>query len=123
MTKKPFKIIMISILGFIIGTFNIFIFYNKNSLVFFIIGILCIILSFGLFKLWNLARIMTEISAIVFIFIYTGLIVYTFTGYRYHHGFAGIGLVFHLPLLLLCIWALDYLNNPKIKILFKEKKE
>ncbi len=120
MSKKPLRIILISIVGFIIGLFNIFIFYNENSIVFFIMGFLCVILSFGLFNLWNWARMIAKIAAILFMIIYGYLIVYAFAGYNYHHGFAFIGLIFNLPLLLLCLWVLDCLNNPKIKALFKQ---
>jgi len=119
MTKKPGRIITISILGLFIGALNIFIYSNHNSIVFLIIGLACFILSAGLFKLKNWARILAIIAAIVFILIYANLIIYMFVYYQRHHGFAGIALIFHLPLLLLSVWTLDCLNNPKIKLFFK----
>ncbi len=120
MSKRPFKIKMISTLSIFIGIFNIFIFANNvNNLIFFVIGSACIFLGLGLFTLSNRIRILTIIFSIFFIFIYILLIIYTIREYEYHHGFAGIGLIFHFPLLLFCIWALDCLNQPKIKKLFR----
>jgi len=122
MIKKPLRIIMISTLGFIIGTIYIFIFPNENSLVFFTIGLLCIILSFGLFKLWNWTRITVIIFSWIFIAIFLFLVAYAITGMEYHHGFGWIGVIVHFPLLLLCIWVIDYLNHTKTKELFQTLK-
>ncbi|MDD4938839.1 MAG: hypothetical protein PHE18_00325 [Candidatus Omnitrophica bacterium] len=118
MIKKPTRVILISGLGLIIGIFNIFVYSNHNSPIFLTIGVTCFILSIGLFKLNNWARMLTIIMASVFIIIYGALLIYTFAYYEQHHGFAGIALIFHLPLLLLSIWSLDCLNNPGIKTLF-----
>lgn len=123
MAIRPLKIIAIPILLFLIGIFYLFIFSNKNNVIFLIIGSLCIFLSFGLFKLLNFVRIMAIGLSCIFVLVYILLIVYGLTSYSYHHGFAAIGLILHLPLLLLCIWTLDCLNKPDIKNKFKSFKK
>jgi len=117
------RILLLSIYGFIIGLFYAFVIPRKENPVFFINGLFCIILSFGFFKKWKWARILGIIFSIIMILIYILLILYTFAGWNYHHGFAAIGLIFNFPLLIFCLLALDYLNNSNIKILFKNDKQ
>lgn len=123
MTKRPFRITLISICGFLIGLFNIFSFSNRNDLIFLIIGLICVFLSLAIFRLWKPTRIIAMIFSWIFILIYLSLIIYAVTGYSYHHGFAFIGLIFHLPLLLLCILTLHYFNLPQIKKLFSNNTQ
>ena len=121
MSKRPLRVIVISLLGLFIGIFNLFIFTISKQGFFLLVSIVGFILNIGIFKLWNWTRITARVFAWFFIVLYLLLVTYTITGWQYHYGFAGIALFFHLPLFCWCIWALDYLNRPQTKELFKKK--
>lgn len=120
MVKKPIRLRIIVVLYFIVGIFNLFIgISNERNIAFLFIGSLCVILSFGIFKLWNWARIAAIIISSFFIFVYILLIIGTVKGYW--QGWGGIGLFFNFPILLLSLFSIDVLFRQKIKELFSKK--
>lgn len=112
---------IITIFGFIVGLFNIFIgISDKNNAAFLIIGAICIILNVGLFMLQNWARIATFVLFIFLVLLNILLIYGTWleiSGYRQTWAF--IGIIINLPLLLWSILAISTVARPKIKELFK----
>ncbi|MCX5698883.1 MAG: hypothetical protein NTX01_04220 [Candidatus Omnitrophica bacterium] len=122
MKNRAFRIKLLTLLGLLVGAFNIFIVAeDKSNMLFLFIGTGCIILSLGLFFYKNWARIIAIIFSILFIFIYLLLLIYTFLGA--FQGFGGIGLLFNFPVLLFSLFVLNALNRPNIKEQFLSQQK
>lgn len=117
MPKRPGRIIIITIFGILIGLLNILPVIS-GGYIFLAIGLITILLSLGIFMLWNWARIAFVIFSILFIAVYALLTIAAFQ--RAYQGFAGMACFFHLPLLLLSISVVVTLNQKEIKLLYKK---
>ena len=116
MTKTPLSVIILSPLGIICGVYSIVIGTSGSTTIFLLLGILIVLLSGGLFKLLNIARIATVVFSILFTFFYFFLIsVYVKSGS--HYGW-GVGLVFYFPLFIWSLLCIIVCNLPKIKSKF-----
>jgi len=106
---KNVKIRSISIYGIIVGLFNIFIGISgamKNE-IFFILGIICIFLSFGLLKGWRWIRILILLFCFIIILLYLLFIILTVIAVKYPHKIdplIGVSLFFYFPILLLSLF-------------------
>lgn len=86
-----------------------------------IIAFIYLILSIGIWRAWQLARIAMMIFSL-FIIVICSFLIYGvwlyFTG-RQNTWSMGVGLIFFFPSLLLSIYSFDFLNRPKIKEQFR----
>lgn len=122
MHGRPKRIIWLVIYGIIVGLWNIFAGVSeKSNTVFLEIGSICIFLSFGIFMLWNWARLLAFIFSFLFIAMYIMLVISAMTGA--FQGFAGIAAIFHFPLLILSLLLIDNLRRKEIKAYFKKKQQ
>jgi len=120
MAKKLKDITILTVSYFVIGLFNIFIgVSDKNNIFFLIVGLVCMILAFGLYKLWNWIRIAAIIISLFFVLIYVLLIIGTVM--NKFGGWGGLGLLFDFPILALGLYALDVLMRASVKQEFLRK--
>ncbi len=113
MFKRPFGIILIFLIGLIVGLFNIFVgTADLGNIGFLFIGLFCIILSYGIFMLWDWARKGMLYFSVFIMILYLIIIIFTIS---VRLPMMGIGLVAHLPILLFIILIISYLNKKTIK--------
>ena len=126
MHKKSFGVMILAFYGFIVGIVNVLscIFYPSFYFsIVLVISLICGILSFGLIKLLNWARVAIFIFSLFVIFLVLFLFygtVIEMIGYRQTWVFLELVRIF--PLLLFCLSAIYYLSRPNVKKRFLDRK-
>ena len=118
----PLRIKLLSSCLFLIGVANGLtgVSHVANSS-FLVMGLICVLLSVGILKLWNWARIILIAFSFAFILlIYLPLVVGTFRGYW--QGWGGLGVMVHFPLFVTSILCITTLLQPKIADRFRGAK-
>ena len=114
--KRSIGVTIFSFLGFIVAMFMIGIFSNPPAIFAYFIAAVIILLSVGLFLLWNWVRITFIILSWLFICLYVWGIacIFIFPGPQ-----GGLELGITLPILLFGIISFIFFNRPKVKEQFK----
>lgn len=115
MRKRPFGIMLITVLGLCCGAYNI---VNNFEPIYFAIGIIVIILSAGLLSLSSNARAAVIFFSAIFVSLYFYL-CYIWLRNSCHY-FWGIGLIVHFPIFLWSVTSLVILNQKHIKLQFRK---
>lgn len=114
MRKRSFSLLLITAMGICCGSYNII---NNFEPIYLILGIAVIVLSAGIFCLFNIARIATIYFSFIFIILYFYLFsVWLRSSCQY---FWGIGLMVHFPIFIWSVASMALLNLKKIKLQFK----
>ena len=100
---------------FLVGAFNFFLgVSHPGNTAFLVIGSICVVLSIGIWKLWDWARRGLLLLSFAFIaLVYVPLIIATFMGM--FHGFAGMGLIVNTPVLILSLICINSLMRPEVR--------
>lgn len=112
---------IIATFGFIVGMFNIFMGVSSGpNIAFLVAAFICFVLSFGIFKLWNWARMATFILFVVVVLV-NGLLLYgTWLDIMGHQNtWALLGIIANFPLSLWSLVATVILSLPKVKKQFR----
>ena len=117
--NRPKRLNIIATIGILVGLWHIFVGISSPNIASLVIGFACLLLVFGLFMLWNWARIFSLcFSAFVFL-LYVSLLFATVM--KLFQGFSGIALFFYSPLLIFSLIIVETLNREEIKNLYIKK--
>lgn len=121
-TKRPFKIVLISFLGLLISLWNFIIaFGDKRNSIFIIIALIYLFLGIGIFLLSNRVRIFAIIFSILTLIIYIQLLYFGIKGIFIggKSAFLAAGFIFNFPIFIFSLLVLDTLTRGEFKEIFK----
>lgn len=104
---------------FIISSIQFKPFNLKYIIEYFLVGMILIFASMGLFKLKNFIRLLNLLIASLMLFVYFYIMIRCILQ---PHAYATMFLVAYFPVFLLYIAFLIYFTRPKIKELYKNPK-
>ena len=84
-----------------------------------VVGFICMALGFGLFKLWNWARIVVMFFSAAFVGVYVVGLIQIFVLRPDGLQWGAMALTAFSPVFLLSISSVVYLTRPKVKEQFK----
>jgi hypothetical protein len=121
MSNRPFGMKLFSLIGFFVGLLALYTVYHFKLGIsaYWLLGLFCIILSFAILTMSNLARIIFMAVSVIFacLYILSGILLFVFKPDEYQWGI--LSLVLFSPVFLLSLYSLVYLTRQKVKEQFK----